>query len=531
MIADILLVNGKYFSPENGSPRRGGLAVAGERIVARGPDRALAELRGPATQVIDLGGRLVTPGFNDAHIHFSEGGLSLLEVDCRGARSAEELAERAAARAAERGPGAWVTGRGWDHHLFPGGRLPDRRALDRACPQNPALLRRVCGHAALANAAALAAAGIGRETRDPPGGRIGRDAHGEPDGLLFETAIELVRAKQPPPGPGEREEGLRRVLARAREVGLTSIQDEKGWLETYRALEARGELTVRASVWNRLTAPLDELRAWRDGFDPFSASVRPGLLKGYLDGSLGARTALFFEPYADDPTTCGMAVMDAETARSLVVAADAEGFQVGLHAIGDRAVALALDCFEAAREKNGARDARHRVEHAQNVRPADVERFARLEAVASMQPSHCAADSGFAAARLGGGRLAEAYPWRALLAAGARVAFGSDFPIESLDPRKGLYAALTRLGWEGAGEPLGGAAARLGMAEAIDLFTRGAAHAEFREEEKGTLEPGMLADLVVFGADLFAIAPREVLEAPIDLTMVGGRVVYERGGA
>lgn len=529
MQADLLLRSGKWFSPEIGSPRAGGVAIAGDRIVARGPDAELEAWRGPRTRVIDLRGRLVTPGFNDAHIHFSEGGLSLLEVDCRPARSAEDLGALAAARAAEIGDGRWISGRGWDHHRFPGERLPTAAALDRACPRNPVIFRRVCGHAAVASTAALAAAGIGRETPDPPGGRIGRLPSGAPDGLLFETAIDLVRAKVPPPGPEEKRAALALSLARARAVGLTSVQDERGWLDIYERLLGERALTVRASVWNRVAAPLDELLAWRAEFEArrLGPRVRPGLLKGYLDGSLGARTALFFEPYADDPSTAGVAVLAAEEAHALVARAHAAGFQVGLHAIGDRAVATALDAFEAAARTHGSRDLRHRIEHAQNVRHEDLPRFAALGAVASMQPSHCSGDIGFVAARLGPARLPQAYPWRLLLRAGARIAFGSDFPIESMDPRTGLYAALTRLGWSGEGEPLV-AEERLTMAEAIDLFTRGAAWAEHQESEKGTLEPGKLADLVVFGADLFAIAPREVLEAPVELTVVGGEIVHEK---
>jgi predicted amidohydrolase YtcJ len=517
MAIDLLLFNGQWFSPEIGSPRPGGVAISGERIAARGEDRDLLPLRGPRTRVVDLRGRLVTPGFNDAHIHFSEGGLSLREVDCRGARSSEELALRAAARARELGPGAWVTGRGWDHHDFPGARFPDRAALDRACPENPVFLRRVCGHAAVTNGLALAIAGLESRARE---------------GILYESDLDLVRAKIPEATFAERLAALRVALERARTVGLTSVQDEKGWLDVYEALAASGELTVRATVWSRLLSPLEELSAWRASFARFDRPgavplVRPGLLKGYLDGSLGARTALFFEPYADAPAVRGMAVLDAALARERTVAADRAGFQVGLHAIGDRAVATALDCFEAARAANGPRGLRHRVEHAQNVRREDLPRFPALGAIASMQPSHCSGDMGFVRERLGEARLYEAYPWRSLLRAGAAIAFGSDFPIESMDPRAGLYSAVTRLGWDGAGAPLV-PEERLPLGVAIDLFTRGAAFAEHAEHEKGTLEPGKLADLVVFGVDLFALPPRELLTAPVDATIMGGRIVHER---
>ncbi len=535
MGVDLVLHNGAIFSPErpSGRPEPLGVACAGERIVAVGPDRDVLAMAGPGARRVDLRGRLVVPGFNDAHIHFTDGGFSLLQVDARGVRSEEELAARAVERARAAGPGRWVTGRGWDQHLFGGGRWPTRAALDRLLPDTPVLLRRHCGHAGLASGAALRAAGIGRETPDPPGGRIGRDpATGEPDGLVYETAVERVMAAVPPPSREERLAGLRTVSARARAAGLTSVQDERGDLDLYLELDAAGELTARVSVWARILTPLDELEAWRASYPAGHPRLRPGLLKGYLDGSLGARTALFHEPYADAPDTCGVAVLDPADVVARVVAADARGFQVGLHAIGDRACTTALDAFAAARARNGPRDARHRIEHAQNLRPADLARFRALGAVASMQPSHCTGDIAFAAARLGPERSRGAYAWRSLLAAGAALAFGSDFPIETLDPRVGLYAAVTRLPLDGSGAPFV-PAERLTLASAIDLHTRGAAHAEFAEAEKGTLEPGKLADLVVLAEDIFAASaadPRRLLDIPVDLTIVGGRVVHHRLG-
>jgi len=515
--AGILLEDGLVWLPESGArPLRGSLAIGRHGAAEFVPienEVARRARTGPATRVVALEGRTVTPGLHDAHIHVSEGGISLLRVDCRDARSEEEVAARAAGRARLLGPGKLVTGRGWDHHLFPGERWPRRATLDRACPENPVMLRRIDGHAAWANASALALVGFTRDTADPPGGKLGRDPEtGDLDGLLFENAIDVFMDRTPPPDEAEREAGLLEAVRRLRKVGVTRVDDERGWPEVYARLHERGELSVRARIWHRLKTPIEELRAAFLAFARLGeiherGLVRPGLLKGYLDGSLGSRTAWFWEPYADDASTCGISTFDPEELHRRVVAADAAGFQVGLHAIGDRAVTLALDAYEAARRANGPRGARHRVEHAQNVRDRDVPRFAAQGTVASMQPSHKPGDAAFFRQRLGPAREAGAYAWRRLLDAGAPVALGSDFPVESMDPRTSLAPAV---------------AGCLSVHEALQGFTTGAAWAGFLEHEPWR-------DFAVWGGDLLSMDAEALARVPCDMTIFDGRVVHEAG--
>jgi len=525
MLATLLLHSGRIFDGTGLPSRPGVVAVCGPRILYAGPAAGWRGELAPGGRCVDVAGGLVTPGLIDAHTHVSEGGLAARGVDGCGVRSPEDLAQRARTRAAALPRGAFVTGRGWDERAFSGGGWPSGALLDAACPAHPVLLRRVCGHAAVANRLALRRAGIGPDTPDPPGGRIGRGPDGAPDGRLFEAALDLVRRVIPEASFEERCAGLRAALDQALRAGLTAVEDERGWPEVYAALGTRAELPCRVRVWNQLTRPLDELRAWRRDFRP-RGRVESGLLKGYLDGSLGARTALFLEPYTDRPETAGVATFEPGPLAEAVCAADAAGFQVGLHAIGDRAVSRALDAFEQAARTNGPRDRRHRIEHAQHVARRDLERFARLGVTASMQPSHLSSDLQMVEPRLGAGRVAEAYPWRSLQAAGARVAFGSDYPIEPIDPRTSLFAAVTRASREGAAR-LGPAQEAIPLAEALRHFTHDAAYAQFAEHERGRLAPGYLADLTVWGVDLFRLPAPDLLSAPVRMTIVGGRVEHD----
>jgi predicted amidohydrolase YtcJ len=525
---DLVIMNANLFQPGLGLQRGVAVLVRGGRVVAVCAEAPSGGSHGPATRVVNARGRLVTPGLHDAHLHFTDGGISLLRVDCR-ASSVAELLGRVRARAGTLGPDAWVVGRGWDERSLAEGRPPRMDELDDAAGGRPVLLRRVCGHAAVANGRALALAGLAPPAVDPPGGRVGRTSDGTPDGALFETAVDRAMAAVPAPTDAERLEGLRLCLAQARRLGLTSVEDERGDPALYLQLAREGALTCRVRIWHRITTPLEELVAWREAF-PADDRLRPGLLKGYLDGSLGARTAWFHEPYADDPSTCGMPVLTAEELAALAPERDRAGFQIGLHAIGDRAVRVALEQFAALRTAGGNPDARHRIEHAQHVRPEDMPRFAQAGAVASMQPSHLSSDAGMVTPRLGSERLAGAYAWRSLLASGAIVAFGSDFPIEPMDPRTSLHAAVTRRPRTG-GAALPPAGEAVDMATALTAFTLGSARAAHREHELGTCEPGRLADLVVWGEDLFAMEPDRILQAPVDLTILGGEVVYDREAA
>ena len=532
--AELLLRNGKVFVAAGSMAAA--LAVRGDRVVALG---AGAEaLAGPGTRIVDLRGRLVTPGMNDAHCHLASGGVALLEVDLRGAASLAEIERRVRASAAAAGHGDWITGRGWDQTRLPAGELgpggwPTKEALDRASPDRPVYLRRVDGHTGWASSRALRLARIDARTPDPQGGEIVRDQRGEPTGILKEKAQLLVARIVPRPGPDKLRRGILAALDLAARSGVTSVQTEVDLedLAAYRALREEGRLTVRVYGWLPLT--LDWVRAFEKRGERAASGdawLRTGLLKAYADGTLGSRTAWMLEPYSDDPSTLGIRRIAPDEMDALVLAADRAGLQVAVHAIGDAANRMVLDAVERAEQKNGRRDARHRIEHAQVLNGADIPRFAALGVVASLQPTHATSDMRWAEARIGRARAEEgAYAWRKLLDAGARIAFGTDFSVEPLPPVEGIYSAVTRQSREFPGTPHGGwlPSQRLSLQEAIELYTEGSAYAEFQEADKGTLAVGKLADLVVWDRDLFAVAPEEILQAKPVLTVVGGRAVFD----
>lgn len=535
----LVLTNGKVFSADARGTLAEAVAVDGNRIVAVGTSREIAD-RYNGARTIDLKGRLVTPGFNDAHLHFLGGGLSLLRVNLNGAATLAEAKARVAARVRELPAGAWITGRGWDHTLW-GGQWPTKRDLDEVSPDNPVILQRVDGHVSWANTPALKAGNVTRETQAPQGGEILRDAAGEPTGILKETAAGLVTRVVPDATRAEMSEALNRALAEARRYGITSVQanDVPSFDATplYRELLKQGKLTVRVAEWQQFDRTVEELKRERAEFeshrdDPLR--LRLTALKGYVDGTLGSRTAAMLAPFSDDPHNSGIPRMAPEALTKMVVERDAAGFQITLHCIGDRANRMALEAFKAAREKNAGHDAtrvrllRHRVEHAQVISPLDFARFRDLGIIASMQPSHAISDKRWAQERLGEYRVLGAYSWHTFMAHGVHVPFGTDWPVEPINPYLGLYAAVTRQSPEG--DPPGGwwPEERLSMADAIRNYTAESAYATFEEKEKGQLVPGMLADLVVHSRDLLTIAPNEVLQTEADITVFDGKVVYER---
>jgi predicted amidohydrolase YtcJ len=539
--ADLVLRGGPVFVSDTSHRVVEAIAVEGEVIAWSGAESAASEWICPDTKVIELDGRLVTPGMNDAHLHLGPGGLTLLQVRLLGTVSAAEVEARVREAARVAAPGEWILGRGWDHTRFPPGDLgpdgwPTRDALDRAAPDNPVVLRRVDGHAAWMNAAAIQAAGLGPATADPPGGRFRRDpVTGELTGILHEDpALALVMSHAPPISIARRREGIRRAMDLARRTGVTSVQSQAlgPELEIYKEMERSGELTLRIYAWRALNR--DTLEAFRLAgiTQAFGGPwLRVGAMKIYADGTLGSRTASMLEPFTDDPTNHGIEVTAADSLRSLILAADSAHVQVLVHAIGDSANRLALDILEEAARSGDEHARRHRIEHAQILDRSDIPRFARLGVIASVQPTHATSDMRWVEDRIGPERAAEgAYAWRSLAETGAAIAFGTDWVVEPLAPVQGLYSAVTRQSREEPGQPAGGwlPEQRLGIEEAIRFYTAGSAYAEFEEHRKGTLEPGMLADIVVWDRDLLSIPAVEILQARPDFTIVGGRIVYER---
>jgi predicted amidohydrolase YtcJ len=552
----LLLLNGKVFTADSRGTIAQAIAVEGERIVAVGSDADL-KARYTAARTVDLKGRLVTPGFNDAHIHFLGGGLSLLRVDLIGAKTLEEAKQRIAAKVRELPPGSWILGRGWDHTLW-GGQWPTRADLDAVAPNNPVFVQRVDGHVSWTNSLALQKAGVTRETRSPEGGEILHDASGEPTGILKETAGDLVGRVVPEATHEEKMKALERALAEARRYGITSIQtnDVPSTEATplYRDLLRQGRLTVRVAEWQQFDNSVEELKRERAEFEALKDDplrLRLTALKGYVDGTLGSRTAAMLAPFSDDPHNSGIPRKTPEELTRMIVERDRAGFQIALHAIGDRANRMALDGFEAAFINKprlqhssppqppkaarlkivqaGPEIMRHRIEHAQVVAPSDFERFRHLRVIASMQPSHAISDKRWAQDRLGEYRVQGAYAWHMMKSFGVHVPFGTDWPVEPINPYLGLYAAVTRQSTDG--EPAGGwwPQERLTIEDAIRCYTAESAYASFEEKEKGQIAPGMLADLAVHSRDLLTIEPKEILQTEVLMTILGGKVVYERG--
>lgn len=527
-----LLVGGVVHGPQG--PRRAAVLLRGERIAAVVPAAEVGSLKNQVDEVVELNGAHVLPGLIDAHLHVTGYGAALEQVDCMGLPSWDACVDRAAARAGQLPAGAWVLGRGWDQNLWEKREFPDRRLLDQRIPNHPVLLRRVDGHAAVANAAALARIGMTRAAPDPPGGRILRWEDGEPDGVLVDTAVD--RASEAVPKP-DRETVERRILRAAHallERGLTQVGDAgmtAQELDVLLELESEGRLPIR--VWVMLDGTDATLLATWYAKGPVRTPglmVRVGGVKLYADGALGSRGALLGADYSDDPGNRGLAVTSLGEMRRVTLAASRAGFQVAVHAIGDEGVHRVLDVFEAVGPQ-GCRRLRHRIEHSQTVRPEDVARFARLGVLASVQPTHCTSDMPWAPERLGPDRILWAYRWRSFLDAGIRLAGGSDAPVEDPDPRRGLFAAVTRQRPDGT--PPGGwnPAERLSSEEALHLFTDWAAYASFSEGWCGRIEPGMAADLTVVNGDPLQGGGRNVLQLKVLRTIVGGEDRWVAGGS
>ncbi len=523
-----LVITGKIFTGLNSRPFIEALAIGGDRILATGSRQEIKKYIGPQTQVIDLKEGVAIPGLIDAHTHFSSGGQSLIELSFRGVDSIEKVQQMITARIKELPPGTPIFGRDYDQTLFPGQKWPDRADLDPVSPQNPVVIERVDGHSVWLNSLALKLSGIDRKTPDPFGGEIVRDkASGQPTGILKESAMNLVKVK--PSIKSSPEEDILRALNHARQLGLTGVHASTDLkeLEIYKKLEKEGQLTLRIYAW----LPVEEMdQCLKLGLKQGQGDefLKIGFLKTFIDGTLGSGTALMFEPFADAPGQSGLPQYSEQEFYELIDRAYAHGFQVGTHAIGDKGVNWVLNAVEKAEKKYGQKNLRYRIEHAQVIKPEDIKRFKELGVIASMQPTHCTTDMRFCEQRIGRERSKYAYAWKSLLDSGARLAFGSDWPVEPLDPRRGLYSAVTRKNIE-RDFPGGGwfPEQKLSLAEAIEGFTSGSAYASFEENLKGTLEPGKLADLTVYGLDIFNRPPKDILTALVVYTIVGGKIVYQ----
>ena len=517
--------------------REEAIAVRGDRIQAVGKNVDIQKLKGPQTQVVDLGGHFVMPGFNDAHLHLADAGLQKLNVDLVGVKTLDEFRNRVLAQVEKAKPGEWILGGGWDETTWPVKVLPSRWDLDEVSGGHPVFLDRVDGHLAVANTRALQLASITIASRDPEGGQIDRDANGQPTGILRDTAQHAVRAVLPQPTHEKRKQGIEVALADLAEHGVTSAQDySPDWqnFQIYEELEKEGKLTSRISEWLPFDDSVEDLQKKRESHPQSDLMLHTGMLKGFMDGSLGGHTAALLEPYADDPKNSGLPRYEAAKLNEMAKERVLAGFQLGFHAIGDKGIQMALDAFaeaeKAAREQkvkaaNGGDDFRLRIEHAQVTTATEVARFKELKVIASMQPSHVLTDMRWAQDRLGAKRAATAYAWSAFLNKGVTLAFGTDYPVEPVTPFRGLYAAVTRKSEDGKQEFF--PAQRLTMDQAIAAYTTGSAFAEFAEKEKGKLVPGMLADFVVLDRDVTAASPEKVLATKVLRTVVGGKTVYE----
>jgi predicted amidohydrolase YtcJ len=529
---DLVIVNAFIHTMDKARPTVEAVAILGNRIAAIGSTSEVRPLAGPRTRVIDAGGKLVFPGFNDAHVHFLMGGFSLANVDLRDAQSPQEMARRLGEYAKKLPKGRWILGGDWDHEKWPDAPLPTKQMIDAATPDHPVWVNRLDGHMALANSLALKLAGVTKETKDPPGGLIVRDPKtGEPTGILKDAAEDLVDRAIPEKTFEEKHVAARAATEHAAQVGVTSLADMSAGddVRLYQYMLEQGELKTRIYAIRSIVSW--EVLAKTGVRAAFGSDIlRIGGLKAFADGSLGSSTALFFQPYSDTPDTRGL-LFDQMLPEGIMLkrveGADKLGLQVMIHAIGDEANLRILDIYQQAAEKNGPRDRRFRIEHAQHLRPTEIPRFGKQHVIASMQPYHAADDGRWCDKRIGPERSKATYAFRSLLDSGAVLAFGSDWTVAPLNPMEGLKAAVTRQTLDGKHPNGWTPEQKLTIDEAVRAFTVGSAYAEFAENVKGTITPGKLADLVMLDRNLYQIPPADIDKARVLLTIMDGRVVWE----
>ncbi len=537
--ADLVIINGKVFTIDEENPFVQAVAIKGETIIAVGTTKEISGyIDQNITKIINAGGRLVLPGFNDAHVHF--GPLDPDYVELRYITDPDVITEKVKAQVAKSKPGELIRGGHWEHEMFTDKMWPSKELLDKVSPNNPVVLSRADGHSVLVNSYVLKASGITKNTPDPFGGEIQKNpVTGEPTGILKEIAAGLVKTgavKTERTAEEENErtrQGYLLALKEARELGVTSVQiPGSADFDAYQKLLNEGELTSRIDIGKSLTADTTLLKKYSEIQKQYPGEanwIRFGYLKAFIDGTIGSGTALMFEPFTDNPETSGLSMMPYEEFENMVVTADKYGFQIGVHAIGDKGNNWTLNAYQKAQEANGKRDSRHRDEHAQTLLLSDIPRFAQLGVIASMQPTHCISDKKFCEKRIGTERAKGAYAWKSLADAGAILAFGTDYQVEPLNPMEGLYAAVTRkerLGEDGDGWFPN---EKITMEKAIEYYTLGGAYAQFMEKRKGIIKTGYLADIVITDKDLLTIPENEIMKTRIDFTITGGKVVYSSG--
>lgn len=526
-VADFVIFGASIKTMDVDKPQATALAVLGDRIIAVGTEADVKAFVGAKTQKIELPGKFVVPGLVDGHCHLHGLGVARESLDVRGKKSADEIARAVAEAAKGRAAGEWITGRGWDQNLFMPAVFPTHQSLDMVSPDRPVALTRIDGHAMWVNAAAMRAAGIDKSVADPPGGRVLRDDKGEPTGVFIDNAMDLVQIKMPMEPLEARERRILQAANVALSLGLSGVHEmgiDDGTIAAYRKLASEKRLPIRVYAYLAGDPQLQVLKGRTPDVDPSGSAMF--VLRGvklFADGALGSRGASLLAPYSDEPSSSGLSIMNREAlSRAANIAADA-GFQVAVHAIGDRANREVLDAFESVGEGR-AKALRYRIEHAQVVSPEDIPRFAKMGVIASMQPTHATSDMPWATARLGTNRLTGAYAWRSLEKAGAFLVFGSDFPVEEPSPLFGLWAAVSRE--DPSGNPKGGwlPDQRLTLDEAISGFTTGPAFAGFAEATHGRIKAGYVADLTIFDSEL--TAERALLDRKVVAVVVGGKVAY-----
>jgi predicted amidohydrolase YtcJ len=528
--ADLILTGGNVWTGSRERATAEAIAFRHGRVIMVGTNDEIVKFKGPNTREIVLDGRLVVPGLSDSHTHFISSGFALGSVDLRPARTPQEFTRLLGEHARNLPAGRWITEGNWDHEAWPGAPLPRREWIDSVTRDNPVAVSRLDGHMIVVNSKALELAGITRDTPDPEGGTIVRDAAtGEPTGVLKDEAMSLIWQVVPEPTDAERQEALRRAQGHALSRGVTMINDMGGWadLAAYRNAYAMGELKIRIYSFVPLNT-WDRMREYVAREGTGDSRLKWGGLKGFVDGSLGSTTAWFDQPYADEPNTSGLIVTDTAKLREWILNADREGLQVAVHAIGDRANDWLLNTFQWVASRNGERDRRFRIEHAQHLTRESIPRFAQFGILPSMQPYHAIDDGRWAEKRIGPERIKTTYAFRSLLDANARLMFGSDWSVAPIDPLLGIHAAVTRRTLDGKNPDGWVPEEKISVEEALRAYTATNAYGSFTESELGVIERNRRADVVVLSEDIRTIDPERIKAVRVDYTIINGDIVFER---